>query len=76
MVSSVLLSQVGTGNIAVVSPPGPYENNFQQNMTLANGTPEYGQAPPDYFSDVNPSIFSDSIVRRGESEGGGVRGRS
>lgn len=76
MVSSVSLSQVGPGDIAVVSPPGPYENNFQQNMTSANGAPEYGQAPPDYSSDVNPSVFSDGVVRRGESERRAARGRS
>lgn len=59
----MLLTQVGSGNISVVSPPGPYENNDPQ--SASDGLPHV-EAPPVYYSE-GTFAFSDSSIRRSES---------
>lgn len=57
---------VGKGNIAVVSPPGPYDNmGHPEGQAAAGGTLQYGQAPPDYSHGLEDSGFSDAAIRRG-----------
>lgn len=54
--------QVGKGNIAVVAPPGPYDNTVHpeaQSSTM-DFTP-----PPDYSCGLEDSGFSDGAIRRG-----------
>ncbi|XP_071781600.2 protein lifeguard 1 [Centroberyx gerrardi] len=58
--------QVGKGNIAVVSPPGPYDNMVHPEGQAAGGDQQFGEAPPDYsqgFPDDNR--FGDAAIRRG-----------
>ncbi|XP_040020554.2 protein lifeguard 1 [Gasterosteus aculeatus] len=58
--------QVGKGNVAVVSPPGAYDNTAHpEDMAAAAGDWEFDQAPPDYCQGLEDSSFSDSAVRRG-----------
>nr|XP_054597317.1 protein lifeguard 2 isoform X3 [Nothobranchius furzeri] len=60
--------QVGNGNIAVVSPPGPYPNT-----TLPDGTVEFGedsqvgptQTPFVFESASDDGGFSDAVIRKG-----------
>lgn len=64
----VRLNQVGSGSVAVVSPPGPYDNMVQPDRAAAGGgQQQYGQAPPDYSNGFEDSSFSDGAIRRGES---------
>lgn len=65
----LLLTQVGSGNISVVSPPGPYEDSFYQNVPppAQGDSLPYAEAPPDYQSEEAVGVFSDAAVRRGES---------
>lgn len=56
---AVSVNQVGNGNVAVVSPPGPYDN-------MAGGDQQCGQAPPDYAEGSEDGVFSDAAIRRGE----------
>ncbi|XP_068452464.1 protein lifeguard 1 [Clinocottus analis] len=54
--------QVGKGNVAVVSPPGFYDNNaVRPDHAAAAG----GEAPPDYSLEMTDGVFSDAAVRRG-----------
>lgn len=55
----LLVNQVGNGNVAVVSPPGPYDN-------MAGGSQQYTEAPPDYAEVFEDGGFSDGAIRRGE----------
>lgn len=65
----VWVSQVGKGNVAVVSPPGAYDNTAHpEDMAAAAGDREFDQAPPDYCQGLEDSSFSDSAVRRGEGQ--------
>uniref|UniRef100_A0A8C6KU05 Protein lifeguard 1-like n=1 Tax=Nothobranchius furzeri TaxID=105023 RepID=A0A8C6KU05_NOTFU len=60
--------KVGNGNIAVVSPPGPYPNT-----TLPDGTVEFGedsqvgptQTPFVFESASDDGGFSDAVIRKG-----------
>lgn len=60
------MNQVGKGNVAVVSPPGPYDNMVHPEEMAAAGDQQYGQAPPDYCDGLEDSAFSDGAIRRGE----------
>lgn len=70
------LNQVGKGNVAVVSPPGAYDDMVRPEHVAAAGG-EFGEAPPDYCHGLEDSGFSDAAVRRGEGwkKGGMGRGR-
>ncbi|XP_026229123.1 LFG_like domain-containing protein [Anabas testudineus] len=58
--------QVGTGQVAVVSPPGTYDNMAPpEGMAAAGGDQQYVEAPPDYSSSLEDSGFSDAAIRRG-----------
>ncbi|XP_035528765.1 protein lifeguard 1 [Morone saxatilis] len=58
--------QVGDGNVAVVSPPGNYDNMVHpEELTAAGGNQQYGHAPPDYSQGIEDSSFSDAAIRRG-----------
>ncbi|XP_040899380.1 protein lifeguard 1 isoform X1 [Toxotes jaculatrix] len=58
--------QVGKGNVAVVSPPGTYDNMVHpEGAAAAGGDQQYGQAPPDYSHGLEDSGFSDAAIRRG-----------
>ncbi|KAM9852573.1 protein lifeguard 1 [Aulostomus maculatus] len=58
--------QVGNGNVAVVSPPGTYDNTvFADGQEAAGGHQQFGQAPPDYLQGLEESCFSDAAIRRG-----------
>lgn len=58
--------QVGSGNLAVVSPPNPYYNMGQTGMA-SYGPQQYDQPPPiDYSEDLQDSGFSNGAIRRGE----------
>ncbi|XP_078108043.1 protein lifeguard 1 [Sander vitreus] len=58
--------QVGKGNVAVVSPPGTYDNMVHpEGMAAAGGDHQYSQAPPDYCHGLEDSSFSDAAIRRG-----------
>lgn len=61
--------EVGNGNVAVVSPPGTYDNMVHpEGVAGAGGVDQYGQAPPDYsYGMEDSSGFSDAAIRRGES---------
>lgn len=69
------LNQVGSGNIAVVSPPGPYGNMTQSNGAAAVGGQQYGEAPPGYCQGFEDSAFNDGAIRRGEGQTGSVRSK-
>lgn len=75
----VWMNQVGKGNVAVVSPPGTYDNMIHPDSVAAAGDhQQYGQAPPEYSDGLEDSGFSDAAIRRGEGlkkEGRG-RGRN
>lgn len=58
------MNQVGKGNVAVVSPPGTYDNMVQPDG--AGGILHDGEAPPDYSYGLEDSSFSDAAVRRGK----------
>lgn len=55
----LLVNQVGNGNVAVVSPPGPYDN-------MAGGSQQCTEAPPEYSEVFGGGGFSDAVIRRGE----------
>lgn len=55
--------QVGKENIAVVSPPGPYDNTVHPRVQTATAVDH--AAPPDYSYGLEDSSFSDGVVRRG-----------
>ncbi|XP_044214195.1 protein lifeguard 1 [Thunnus albacares] len=58
--------QVGKGNIAVVSPPGIYENIVHPDgQTAPGGNLSGGQAPPEYTHGLEDNSFSDAAIRRG-----------
>lgn len=58
--------QVGKGNVAVVSPPGSYDNMVHpEAAAAAGGDQQYSQPPPDYFHGLEESGFSDAAIRRG-----------
>ncbi|XP_054477436.1 protein lifeguard 1 [Anoplopoma fimbria] len=58
--------QVGKGNVAVVSPPGSYDNMVHpEDMAAAGGEQQHGQAPPEYCHGLEDSSFSDATIRRG-----------
>ncbi|XP_070768746.1 protein lifeguard 1 [Enoplosus armatus] len=59
--------QVGKGNVAVISPPGTYDNMVHSDgMAAAGGDQQYGAAaPPDYSHGLEESSFSDAAIRRG-----------
>ncbi|XP_068179104.1 protein lifeguard 1 [Antennarius striatus] len=58
-------NQMGKGDIAVVSPPGTYNNPFVPGqMTAAEGSQQYGQAPPNYSVGLEECGFSDAVIRR------------
>lgn len=70
----VCMNQVGKGNIAVVSPPGIYENIVHPDgQTAPGGNLSGGQAPPEYTHGLEDNSFSDAAIRRGE---GGKKGRN
>ncbi|KAM6936470.1 protein lifeguard 1 [Lycodopsis pacificus] len=56
--------QVGKGNVAVVSPPGAYDDMVRPEHVAAAGG-EFGEAPPGYCHGLEDSGFSDAAVRRG-----------
>lgn len=64
---TLVLDQVGPGNISVVSPPVPH---YQAAQAPFAGAPEahqqYEDAPPDYSEGSTASAFSEGAVRRGE----------
>lgn len=63
----VRMIQVGKGNVAVVSPPGTYDNMVHpEGAAAAGGNQQYGEAPPDYSYGLEDSGFSDAAIRRGE----------
>lgn len=67
------MNQVGKGNVAVVCPPGPYDNNVHpEDPAAPGGNQQYGQDPPDYSEGLEDNAFSDGAIRRGEGrvEGG------
>ncbi|XP_023116707.1 protein lifeguard 1 [Amphiprion ocellaris] len=60
--------EVGKGNVAVVSYPGPYENMVHPVGPAAPPAPnflQYGDSPPVYSDDQQESVFSDAAIRRG-----------
>lgn len=60
------MNQVGKGNVAVVSPPGTYDNMVHPDGVAAAGDDQqHGQAPPDYSHGLEDSSFSDAAIRRG-----------
>ncbi len=62
----VWMNQVGKGNVAVVSPPGTYDNMVHPDGVAAAGDDQqHGQAPPDYSHGLEDSSFSDAAIRRG-----------
>lgn len=66
--------QVGKENIAVVSPPGPYDNTVHPGVQTATAVDH--AAPPDYSYGLEDSSFSDGVVRRGELTGAKADERS
>lgn len=70
------MNQVGKGNVAVVSPPGIYDNMAHPgDMAAAGGDQQYGQPPPDYSHGIEESGFSDGAIRRGEGLEGARSGQ-
>ncbi|XP_008275222.1 protein lifeguard 1 [Stegastes partitus] len=60
--------QVGKGNIAVVSPPGSFDNMVHPvgpTAPAAGYDQQYSDAPPSYSDDPPDSVFSDGAIRRG-----------
>lgn len=61
--------EVGKGNVAVVSPPGSYDNHAlhpeDAEAAAAAGRQQFGEAPPDYSHGLEDSGFSDAAIRRG-----------
>ncbi|KAJ4930740.1 hypothetical protein JOQ06_025048 [Pogonophryne albipinna] len=58
--------QVGNGNVAVVSPPGPYDNSVHpEGLAPDGGEQQYGQAPPGYSQGLEDNSFSEAAIRRG-----------
>ncbi|KAM9352892.1 protein lifeguard 1 [Symphorus nematophorus] len=57
--------QVRKGKVAVVSPPGTYDNIHPGDMEAARGVQQYSQTPPDYSQGLDDSSFSDGAIRRG-----------
>ncbi|KAF3840048.1 hypothetical protein F7725_018765 [Dissostichus mawsoni] len=56
--------QVGNGNVAVVSPSGPYDNSVHpEGLAPDGGEQQYGQAPPGYSQGLEDSSFSDAAIR-------------
>lgn len=55
--------QVGKENISVVSPPGPYDNTVHPEAPASTAVDL--SPPPDYSSDPEGTMFSDSSIRRG-----------
>uniref|UniRef100_A0A8C2X2Q5 Zgc:110410 n=1 Tax=Cyclopterus lumpus TaxID=8103 RepID=A0A8C2X2Q5_CYCLU len=54
------------GNVAVVSPPGTYDNVVHpDDMEAAGGGQPFGHAPPDYQHRLKDGTFRDAAVRRG-----------
>lgn len=63
----VCVTQVGKGNVAVISPPGNYGHMVgPAEAAAAGGNQQYGEAPPDYFYGSEDLGFSDAAIRRGE----------
>ncbi|XP_061676261.1 protein lifeguard 1 isoform X2 [Syngnathoides biaculeatus] len=57
---------VGKGGIAVVTPPGIYENRIHSEEQAAAGDRhQFEQPPPDYAHGLEDSVFADSAIRRG-----------
>ncbi|XP_030605216.1 protein lifeguard 1 [Archocentrus centrarchus] len=58
--------QVGNGSVAVVSPPGTYENMAHPAVPGAAGDDQQGDhSPPVYSPGLEDSAFSDAVIRRG-----------
>ncbi|AWO96934.1 putative protein lifeguard 1-like [Scophthalmus maximus] len=57
--------QVGTGSVAVVSPPGTYDNMIHPEGEAAGGHQPHGDAPPVYSHGLEDGGFSDAAIRRG-----------
>ncbi|XP_028327335.1 protein lifeguard 1 [Gouania willdenowi] len=57
--------QVGKGNIAVISPPSPYNNTVYPGERAESDSPDHDQAPPEYLDDSEGNAFSDATLRRG-----------
>ncbi|XP_058503440.1 protein lifeguard 1 [Solea solea] len=58
--------QVGGGNVAVITPPGTYDNMIHpEDVGAAGENQQYGQAPPVYSHGLEESGFSDAAIRRG-----------
>ncbi|KAI3360819.1 hypothetical protein L3Q82_013042, partial [Scortum barcoo] len=59
-------AEVGKGNVAVVSPPGAYDNMAYPGVEVADrDNQRYDEAPPDYAAAMQDSDFSDALIRRG-----------
>ncbi|KAF0045160.1 hypothetical protein F2P81_001689 [Scophthalmus maximus] len=56
--------QVGTGSVAVVSPPGTYDNMIHPEGEAAGGHQPHGDAPPVYSHGLEDGGFSDAAIRR------------
>lgn len=60
--------QVEKGSVAVVSPPGTYDNMVHPVGPGAGGdNQQCDQSPPVYSPGLEDSAFSDAAIRRGES---------
>ncbi|XP_054637481.1 protein lifeguard 1 [Dunckerocampus dactyliophorus] len=58
--------QVGKGNIAVVTPPGSYENMVHpEGQAAGAGEHQFGQAAANYCHGLEDSVFADASIRRG-----------
>ncbi|KAF7669257.1 hypothetical protein LDENG_00218000 [Lucifuga dentata] len=58
--------QVGKGCIAVVSPPGPYDNMVRPEGQAAGGELKFDEAPPEYYPGLeDTNCFNDATIRRG-----------
>uniref|UniRef100_A0A3Q0T4I3 Zgc:110410 n=1 Tax=Amphilophus citrinellus TaxID=61819 RepID=A0A3Q0T4I3_AMPCI len=58
--------KVGNGSVAVVSPPGTYENMAHPAVPGAAGDDQQGDhSPPVYSPGLEDSAFSDAVIRRG-----------
>uniref|UniRef100_A0A3B4UIV9 Zgc:110410 n=1 Tax=Seriola dumerili TaxID=41447 RepID=A0A3B4UIV9_SERDU len=64
--SFLWVTQVGKGNVAVVSPPGTYSNMVNpEGAAAARENQQYGEAPPVCSYGSEDSGFSDAAIRRG-----------
>ncbi|KAM6909703.1 protein lifeguard 1 [Xenentodon cancila] len=64
-----MIYQVGKGSVAVVSPPGSYNDTAHPEGSAAAAAAvmnqQYGQPPPVYSYDSEHIVFSDTAIRRG-----------